>query len=599
MKELEYPFDTNEIIKKKKQYRRKLLSEKNDSLMDKRIAILGGETTRDIKQILELFLLNYGIKPEFYESEYNQYYEDGMFPNAELEEFKPDIIYLCTCIRNIVDFPVMTDDKNEIEQKRLAVVNKFKGLWDAIENRYHCPIIQNNFEYPFFRLMGNKDASDIHGRVNFVTAVNLAFYEYAQEHDNFYICDVNYISASYGLDRWADPYYWHMYKYAVAVPAIPYLAFNVANIIKSLYGKNKKAFNLDLDNTLWGGIIGDDGAENIEIGQETSVAQSYSEFQEYIKLHKQMGILLTVNSKNEEGTALTGFERPDSILKREDFVSFKANWNAKSINLSETASEMTLLPESYVFVDDNPAERAIIKGAFPAAAVPEIDEVENYIQVIDKAGYFEVTGLSRDDLKRNEMYQENAKRQQLQSSFANYEDYLKSLEMRGEIQSFVPMYMSRIAQLTNKSNQFNLTTKRYTQSEIEELAEDPGHITLYGKLEDKFGDNGVVSVVIGRIDGEKRDELHMELWLMSCRVLKRNMEFAMMDELVSKAGAAGITKIYGYYYPTAKNAMVKDFYALQGFDKVSEDEEGNSTWIFVIPADYKNKQNVIEVNCSD
>ena len=596
MKELEYPFNAEEIIKKKKSYRKQLLSIDGSTFIEKKIAILGGQTTQNIKLVLELFLLNYGIKPTFYESEYNQWFEDGMFPNPELEEFNPDLIYVCTCIRNIVDFPHVSDDKGTVDSKRKVVVDKFSALWDTLSSKYHCPIIQNNFEYPFFRLMGNKDASNYHGRVNYVTKINCEFYDYAQTHENFYICDVNYISSTYGLDRWADPYYWHMYKYAVAVPAIPYLSFNVANIIKSIYGKNKKAFNLDLDNTLWGGIVGDDGTDNIEIGQETSLAQTYSEFQEYIKLHKQIGVLLTVNSKNDEQNAVSGFERPDSVLKMDDFISFKANWNPKSMNLSETATEMSLLPEAFVFVDDNPAERAIIERELPGVAIPAIDGVEHYIKTIDKSGFFEVTNISSDDLKRNEMYQENAKRAKLQSSFSNYEDYLKSLEMKGEIQSFIPMYMSRIAQLTNKSNQFNLTTKRYSQSDIEEVAADPNRITLYGKLGDKFGDNGVVSIVIGRIDGADKDELHMELWLMSCRVLKRDMEFAMMDELVEKATAAGIKRIIGYYYPTAKNSMVKDFYALQGFEKINEDEEGNTVWKFDISNGYTKKQSVIKVN---
>ncbi len=595
MKELEYPFNAEQIIKKKKAFYKQLTDNNSINYIEKKIAILGGETTQNIRLVLELFLLNYGIKPVFYESEYNQYYEDGMFPNARLEEFSPDIVYICTCIRNITEYPVVTDSKADVDEKRQALVNKFYGLWDSISQKYKCSIIQNNFEYPFFRLLGNKDASDYHGRVNYITTLNCAFYEYAQTHSNFFICDVNYISASYGLEKWADPYYWHMYKYGMTVSAIPYLSYNIANIIKSIYGRNKKAFNLDLDNTMWGGIIGDDGADNIEIGQETALAQTYSEFQEYIKLHKQLGILLTVNSKNEESNAISGFERPDSVLKKEDFVSFKANWQPKSINLSETASELTLLPESFVFVDDNPAERSIIEREFPGTAIPSLSEVEHYIQVIDKSGFFEVTNLSADDLQRNEMYQENARRHQLQATFENYEDYLKSLEMKGEIQSFIPMYMSRIAQLTNNSNQFNLTTKRYSQNEIEEVAEDPKHITLYGKLGDKFGDNGVVSIVIGRIDGKNNDELHMELWLMSCRVLKRDMEFAMMDELVEKAKAVGIRKIIGYYYPTAKNSMVKDFYALQGFEKIEEDEQGNTTWAFDINDNYQKKQNVIDI----
>ncbi len=596
MKELEYPFDAEKIIKKKKSLKKQFLTEENKNFIEKRIAILGGETTQNIKLILELFLLNNGINPVFYESEYGQYYEDGMFPNPKLEKFAPDIVYICTCIKNITEFPLISDSKEKVDFKRQVIIDKFYGLWDSVFEKYHCVIIQNNFEYPFFRLMGNKDVSDCHGRVNFITTLNCAFNYYAQTHDNFFICDINYISASYGLDKWSEPYYWHMYKYAVAVPAIPYLSFNVANIIKSIYGKNKKAFNLDLDNTLWGGIIGDEGVENIEIGQETALAQTYSEFQDYIKLHQQIGVLLTVNSKNDKENAISGFERPDSILKKDDFISFKANWNPKSMNLSETASEMSLLPESFVFVDDNPAERAIIEGEFSGVAVPEIDEVEHYIKVIDRSGYFEITNFSNDDIIRNEMYHENAQRAQLQASFVDYEDYLKSLDMKGEIGKIIPIYMSRIAQLTNKSNQFNLTTKRYTQSEIEEVAKDSDHITLYGRLVDRFGDNGVVSVVIGRIDGDYRDELHLELWIMSCRVLKRDMEFAMMDELVNKAKKVGIKKLIGYYYPTAKNAMVKDFYDIQGFKKVSEDELGNTIWAFDITDDYKNKQYVIEVN---
>lgn len=596
MRELEYPFDPENILKKKKSLKRQLLEDPDTVFLDKKIAILGGCTTQDIKLMLELFLLNHGIRAEFYESEYNRYYEDGMFLNPELERFKPDIIYICTCNRNITDYPALCDEASEVEAKINAVEEKFRGLWDHIFEAYRCPIIQNNFEYPFFRLLGNKDASDQHGRVNFITTLNSRFYGYAQTHDNFYICDINYLSASYGLERWSDPYYWHMYKYATAVPAIPYLSFNIANIIKSIYGKNKKAFNLDLDNTLWGGIVGDDGADNIEIGQETPLAQTYSEFQEYIKLHKQLGILLTVNSKNDEENALSGLKRPDSILSPDDFVSIKANWEPKCENLASTAKELSLLPESFVFVDDNPAERAIISERLFQTAVPEIDEAERYIRVLDKSGFFEVTALSDDDLKRSDMYAGNAKRTQAQSAFTDYGEYLKSLEMEGEIQSFIPLYMSRIAQLTNKSNQFNLTTKRYSQAEIEAVAEDPKHITVYGKLGDKFGDNGVVSVLIGRIDGEDQDELHMELWIMSCRVLKRDMEYAMMDELVAKANQKGIKKIVGYYYPTAKNAMVKEFYARMGFDRVSEDAEGNTVWEFAIPEQYEQKNKVIKVH---
>lgn len=592
LKELEYPFDSEYIIKKQIKIRKALLEDSRTDYLEKRIAILGGSTTDDVMEIMELFLLNNGIKPTFYQSEYNKYYEDGMFDNPVLVEFDPEIIYIHTSNRNISYWPKVTDDPENIKSLLDSEKTKFQGLWEHLASKYHCPIIQNNFELPFYRLFGNQDPVLIQGRSHFVNKLNDMIYEYARGHENFYVHDINYESASYGLEKWSNPYYWHMYKYAVAVPAIPYTAYGVACIIKSILGKNKKAMALDLDNTLWGGVIGDDGAENIEIGQETSLGQIYSEFQSYVKEQKQIGTILTVISKNDDDIARAGFKRPDSVLKTEDFVSFKANWDPKDRNLVAEADELNILPEAFVFVDDNPAEREIVRQSIPGVAVPEIGQVENYIQTIDKAGYFEVTKLSSDDIKRSEMYQANAKRNIAQASFTDYEDYLKSLEMVAVIRPFEDIYMSRIAQLTNKSNQFNLTTKRLTQTEIEKIASDENYITIYGKLEDKFGDNGVVSVVIGE---KKNSDIHIILWLMSCRVLKREMEYAMMDELIRRSKEQGMKTVYGYYYPTERNGMVKDFYALQGFEKLSEDEEGNCIWKYEIGNGHISKNNTIKV----
>lgn len=589
MKELEYPFDNDYILKKKKSIKKQLLE--NDNFIEKNIAILGGSTTSDIKLILELFLLNQGIKPNFYESEYNQYYQDAMFPNPELEEFKPDIIYIHTTNRNITTYPIVGNSKEEANELLSNEYNKFSNMWDRLAQVYNCPIIQNNFELPFYRLMGNKDASDYRGKVNFITRLNLKFYEYAESHANFYINDINYVSASYGLEKWADNFYWHMYKYALAVPAIPSLAFNISNIIKAIFGKNKKAFVLDLDNTLWGGIVGDDGVENIKVGPEVPSGQVFSEFQNYLKEHKNLGIILNVNSKNEKENAIAGLNHPDGPLKPDDFIIIKANWDPKSKNIVDIANELNLGVDSLVFVDDNPAEREIVRRQVNGVAIPEIDAPEHYINILDKSGFFEVTTISKDDLNKSEMYKENAKRNEMLNAYADYDDYLKSLKMKATIKPFEAIYMSRIAQLTNKSNQFNLTTHRYTQAEIEEIANNKNYIKLYGKLEDIFGDNGVVTVVIGHIEEKV---LHIDLWLMSCRVLKRDMEFAMMDSLVKKAREAGIEKIKGYYYPTPKNGMVKEFYGLHGFEKENEDEEGNTIWNLNIN-NYKNKNKFIEV----
>ena len=588
--ELQYPFDSEFILKKSKSLKRRLLEE-NTARIKKKIAVLGGSTTHDVVRILELFLLNQGIEPEFYESEYGMYWEDAMFGNEELNAFAPDMIYIHTSLRNLRSFPEPSDSREAVEEKLAAEYGRFETMWEKLAQERQCPVIQNNFEYPYFRLMGNQDGADIHGRTYYVNEMNRRFAAYAQEHQNFFINDINYQSAVYGLDEWSAPEYWHMYKYSLCLKAIPWLAHNVANIVKSVFGKNKKSLVLDLDNTLWGGIVGDDGPENLEIGQETNMGQVFAEFQSYVKLLKDYGVMLNVASKNEEENALAGLNHPAGVLRPDDFLLIKANWEPKSLNIEQIAQQLNILPDSLVFADDNPAEREIVRQQTAGVTAPEIGRPEDYIRVLDRGGYFEVTSLSDDDRKRNEMYQANLKREQQQASFADYADYLRSLEMTGVVRPFEPVYMGRIAQLTNKSNQFNLTTQRFTQAQIEQMAADEKYITLYGKLADKFGDNGVVSVVIAEKNGNCA---HIRLWLMSCRVLKRDMELAMLDGLAERCLAEGISTLYGYYYPTAKNNMVREFYGQLGFEKISEDEAGNTGWKLSLTG-YENKNHVIEV----
>ncbi len=591
MQELNYPFDPSYIIKKRKSIKRKLL-EDGSARIKKKIAVFGGSTTNEIINTLELFLLDAGIEPEFYESEYAQYEQDAVFPSEELLSFKPDIVFVHTTNRNIRSLPDVTDSKEIVDEKLKSEFARFENIWNSIRDKFHCPIIQNNFEMPFYRLMGNKDCSDYRGRTNFISRLNQLFYDFAEKTEGFYINDINYLSADYGLKEWSNPSFWNMYKYAMCFEAIPSLAFSVSNIIKSIFGKNKKALALDLDNTLWGGVVGDDGVDGIEIGQENGVSQSYYEFQSYIKQLKSLGIILTVCSKNDHENAIAGLNHPEGVLKPDDFIVIKANWENKDRNIAETAAELNILPESIVFVDDNPAEREIVKAQLKGVQAPIMDSVENYITTIDRSGFFEVTSFNEDDLKRNEMYKENAMRNAQQASFADYGEYLKSLDMRATIGDFIPVYIARITQLTNKSNQFNLTTKRYTQTEMEEVWHSPNYIRLYGKLIDKFGDNGVVSVVIG----EKRDNiLHIDLWLMSCRVLKRDMEQAMLDTLVDRCRQSGISKIVGYYYPTKKNGMVRELYGTFGFTKISEDENGNTVWELPIDG-YENQNRYIKVS---
>ena len=586
---LQYPFDPQLILKNRRIIKQELLSSET-VFINKNIAILGGSTTHDIKEILELFLLNHGIRPAFFESGYGQYRQDAVFDNPELDSLKPDIIFIHTSNRNITSFPGVRDSAKEIDAMLDAQYRHFETMWEKLREKYSCPIIQNNFEMPFYRMLGNKDASDIHGRLNFVSRLNALFYAYAQSHCDLYINDINFLSASYGLEKWSDPLYWHMYKYSLCVPAIPYLAFSISNIIKSIFGKNKKALMLDLDDTLWGGIVGDDGIGGIEIGTETPMGQVFSEFQGYLKAHKDLGILLTVNSKNDYKTAIAGLTHPSGTLRPDDFILIKANWQNKDRNALDIAAELNIGTDSLVLVDDSPAERDLVTSRIPGVVAPALNKVEKYIVTLDRSGFFEAANLSEDDIKRNEMYRANIERARQAQSYSDYEDYLRSLEMTAQIKDYESVYLQRIAQLTNKTNQFNLTTRRFTQGEMEKIAASGDYIRLYGKMADKFGDNGIVTVVIGRIDGKV---LHMELWLMSCRVLKRNMEYAMLDRLVAKAKEAGVETIRGYYFMSGKNGIVKDFYGDLGFIKIS-DNGADTVWKLDI-ANYENKNQVIQI----
>lgn len=571
--ELNYPFDSDQVMSTKKKLLRLLKEHENGTPL--KIAVLGGSTTSDIVKVLELFLRNRGIIPSFYESEYAQYWSDAVFGTPEIDEFKPEIVFIHTCSRNIEEKPTVGEDAKSVSEKLEREYARYAKMWTSLSEKFGCVIIQNNFELPSERLLGNREAGCAYGRIDFITRLNIKLYDYAQTHANFYIHDINYLSAAYGLERWHELRHWHLYKYAMSVSAIPDFAYSLSNIICSCLGKNKKVLALDLDNTLWGGVIGDDGQSGIEIGHETHEGQSYLALQKFVKAHKELGVLLTVCSKNDPENALEGLNHPDGVLKPSDFTLIKANWNEKSLNLEETAQELNLLPESFVFVDDNPVECDIVKAQVPEIMTINFEDPEECIRRIDKCGYFEVTNLSADDAKRGEMYAANAQRAAAEKKFASYDDFLASLEMSAVIGEFDPVHIPRITQLTNKSNQFNLTTKRYTQAEMEATAASPNYIRLCGRLTDKFGDNGIVSVVIG----EKRGaELHIDLWLMSCRVLKRGMEYAMINRLVEEAKKAGIETIFGYYYPTKKNAMVKELFGDFGFEKTSEDGDGNTVW---------------------
>lgn len=584
-----YPLDSAYIIRKKTALKRELLEGKE--FISKNIAILGGSTTALLKDLLELFLLDIGIKANFYESDYSKFYEDALFSNAVLDEFKPDIVYIHTSVYN-VKFCTLNESEGAIDELLKEQVAKFEAIWQSLNQKFHCSIIQNNFDYMPYRILGNLDGYDIHGKNHFINHLNQKFAQCARNYPWLYLQDIHFLSSRLGLDKWHDMRLYSTAKYAMSYVALCELAFNLSRILGAMFGKSKKALVLDLDNTLWGGVIGDDGLGGIKIGTETAEAESFLLFQNYVKELKNKGVILAVCSKNDEKNAKEGLTHTNSVLKEGDFSCFKANWLNKDENIKNIAQELNIGLDSLVFIDDNQRERELVLSNLSSVSVPnQGNSIFDFLAQIDKNAFFESIALSQDDLTRHRYYADNVKRQSEQNTFANYDDFLKALKMKATITPFEPLYYERISALINKTNQFNLTTQRYTKAQVEALANDKNYITLYGKLVDKYGDNGLVAVSLGQI---KDEVCHLLLWLMSCRVLKRGLEFAMLDRFVALAKQKGVKKLVGYYKKSAKNAMVAELYREFGFTRVSFNEE-ESIWELELIT-YTNKNQFIRIN---
>lgn len=568
-------YSLNDLLIKRRGLRRQLLT--LHGLKDIRIAVLGGTTTNELVDLFEILLLQSGLRPTFYQSEYGRYYEDAVLQPDEIIAFKPDIVYVHTCSLNIKTFPPLFCTENQLPEFIETEMARFRAIWGSLGETIGCQIIQNNFEPPAYAVLGNLDAVNAGGATRFINELNRQIAAEAAANPRLVVQDLNAIAATIGMTQWFDPERWFSYKIANTVEGTFAVAASLNALVGAIYGRSRKVLVLDLDNTLWGGVIGDDGVDRILIGRETPVAEAYTAFQEYCLQLRDRGILLAVCSKNNEDVARAGFAHPDSILKLEHFSAFRANWEPKHENILAIAQELNLGADSFVFVDDNPAERAIVEAQVPGIAVPDVgSEVAKYPSILNAGRYFEPMSLGKEDMVRAQLYAENSQRARLEQKFANYGEYLDSLEMTAEIDVFNATYIERIAQLTNKTNQFNLTTRRYTLAEIQAAAADSKYVGIYGKLTDRFGDNGLISIVLGRLDGT---DLHLDLWLMSCRVLKRDMEIAMLDSLAERARQKGVKRLVGYYLPTAKNGMVADHYEKLGFSSTPHDAATGTVWV--------------------
>jgi FkbH-like protein len=478
----------------------------------------------------------------------------------------PDVVWINTNSRDLM--------KQDVD----SFYSTLESVWSRIpEDRI---VVQNNFEFCRHSISSKK-----------VIEINQKIESRSRAVKNFYLCDINKISNKIGLQNWYNDEYWYSFKIPYDRKYIPDVVNSLKRIISKANNDIKKCLVLDLDNTLWGGVIGDDGLEGIKIGRDDPIGEAYSDFQKYVKGLPTKGVLLAVCSKNNLEIAKSGFSHPDSILSLEDFVSFEASWDPKHLSIIKISEELNLGLNSFVFLDDNPAERDIVRRNLPQVEVPEVENVVDFIQSLEDGDYFNLEGYTEDDRKRSQFYKDNAKRKELRKSIGDYSEYLKSLNMKGEVRQFNKIYSSRISQLSRRTNQFNLTTRRFAVDDILNLCDNRQYITLYGRLKDKFGDNGLISALVGK---KENSSLNIELWVMSCRVFNRDFELAMFDELISTCKQNKITKIVGTYIRTEKNKFVENLYQTLGFHMVNRTHD-NSLWEYNIPEVFRPMNKFVEV----
>lgn len=560
---LDYPF-----MMEHKEKLRKALAEK-DGLQAVRIAVLCGSTFGAAQDFLEVFLLLNGIRPRFWIGGYDRVYEEACFENPALTEFRPEIILVHTSNQNLsCGFSGTSENALAREKER------HEQIWDGLRERYGCAVIQNNYAYFPYRMIGNAARSDKNGNVRFINELNRHIDEYAEKRRDFYVNDVQYLSAFYGLQSWQDQRMWDLYKYAMSMQVMPAYANNIANRIKAMLGKNKKLIVTDLDHTLWGGVIGDDGAERIKMGKESAQGERYSRLQAYLKALSRNGALLGICSKNEREIALEGIRSKRCLLEEEDFVSSKINWRAKSENIGELLSELNLLADSVVYLEDNPAERAEVLSVYPTVDAIPSEKTEDALRELEARSYFESTGQTEEDRKRLGYYQSEKKRAEDQRNYRDYAEYLRSLDMTCTVDHICGRNLERVSQLFNKTNQFNFLTIRYTREELARLCRQAEVRSFVLELDDRFGANGIVSAALLEMHGDHADVIG---WIMSCRVLKRGLEWVMLGLMCEQAMLEGKRFLRGYYRETEKNQQLRSFFPEAGFHEIGPGAEPGRT----------------------
>ena len=566
------------------------LKKDNSTLPAVKVALAGDTAT----QLLATAIRGMGVERSYninlYEAEYSQVEQQLLSPDSELYQFDADFIIVFQSTHKLAEHHALLNTERQmiLADERLSFVSSI------CENPALAGKKIIYFNYPeigdtVFGSYANKVDSSITFQVR---KLNYELMRLSQQYQNLFICDLAELQNKFGRDKMFAPNTYANTEMVLKMDVLPYVASRVMDIVCAVKGQFKKCLILDLDNTVWGGVIGDDGLEGIQLGHGLGIGKMFTEFQMWVKKLKQRGIIICVASKNNEETAKEPFEKhPDMVLKLDDIAVFQANWETKVDNIRTIQNILNIGFDSMVFLDDNPFERNMVRENIPGITVPELPEYpEDYLEYLYSLNLFETASYSNLDKDRTKQYQVEAQRVSLSKTFTNEADFLKSLNMVSVVSGFTKFNIPRVAQLSQRSNQFNLRTVRYTDADIEALANDSDVIDLSFTLEDKFGDNGLIAVVIMKpLD---KETLFVDTWFMSCRVLKRGMENFTLNTMVDAARAKGYKRIIGEYIPTPKNKMVENHYTGLGFVKI----EGVETTQYELNLDeYQNRECFIEI----
>ena len=554
-----------------------------------KVALTGDTATQFLATAIRGTGAERGYQIDLFEAEYNQVERQFLDPSSELYQTDADFIVLFQSTHKLGEkHSLLSPSQQEsLAEERLAFVASVCENPMLASKKIIC-LNYPEIEDTVFGSYATKVTSSFTYQVR---KLNMGLMDLSQRYANLFICDIAGLQNKLGRDMMFAPNVYVSTEMVLSIDALPYVASRVMDIICAIKGQFKKCLILDLDNTVWGGVIGDDGLEGIQLGHGLGIGKAFTEFQMWVKKLKQRGVIICVASKNNEETAKEPFEKhPDMVLKLEDIAVFQANWETKVDNIRTIQRILNIGFDSMVFLDDNPFERNIVRENIPGITVPELpQDPGEYLEYLYSLNLFETASYSQADKDRTKQYQVEAQRVSLQKTFSNEADFLKSLDMTSVVSGFNKFNTPRVAQLSQRSNQFNLRTVRYTEADIEALGQDPDVIDLSFTLEDKFGDNGLIAVIIMK----KQDEetLFIDTWFMSCRVLKRGMEDFTLNAMVEAAREKGYKRIVGEYLPTPKNKMVENHYPSLGFQKL----EGTPTAQYVLDVEqYQPRENYIK-----